>query len=108
MKNLRNKTQKLVAVLACAPFLGVWAGAVSAKDKNLPGFSPLSETNPQSILRRLRSHEEFLNGCGPKPGSKRCDAGVQALTPTLSQRERDSNCNTTYFLVLKPWRKRSV
>src|SRR5882724_12949714 len=34
MKNLRNKTQKLVAVLACALFLGVCASAVSAKDLN--------------------------------------------------------------------------
>jgi len=44
-------------------------GLLRPANKKLSGFSPLSETSPQSILQRLRCCEEFLTGCGLKPGS---------------------------------------
>ena len=43
-----------------------WQGRLG---KDLPGFSPLSKTSPQSILQRVRFCEEFLTECGLEPGS---------------------------------------
>src|SRR4051812_15828678 len=53
--------------------------------KNLPGFSPLSEKCPQSILQRLRFYEEFLTRMRAKAGSNVWCSLAQTLTPTSSR-----------------------
>jgi hypothetical protein len=38
-------------------------------EKIYPGFSPLFDASPQSILQRLLLYQEFLVGCGLKPSN---------------------------------------
>src|SRR5205814_6580257 len=84
---------------ACLPLPlgeGRGEGIVRRFRNNLPGFSPLLKRGHQSILQRRRCCDETLNGLRAEARSHVVVVVcAQALTPTLSQRERESYCTTT-------------
>ncbi|MDX6501350.1 MAG: hypothetical protein QOG23_4610 [Blastocatellia bacterium] len=74
-------------------------GLVRQARDNSPGFSPFSRRATSQFFNAIDACEEFLNGLRAEARSNVVVAVcAQALTPTLSQRERESNCSTTHLV----------
>ena len=97
---IRNheKTQRVQLMSQVYYYLwreGRGEGLVRQAWNNSSGFSPLSRRDPISSSTPLM-REEFLNGLRAEArGNVVVAVCAQALTPTLSQRERESTCTTT-------------
>src|SRR3989440_2578480 len=71
-------------------------GLVQRARNNSPGFSPFSRRATSQFFYAVDVGEEFLNGLRTEARSNVVVAvWAQALTPTLSQREREATCTTT-------------
>src|SRR2546430_2646604 len=99
-RNLQRKLNpRLGTGTVCLPLPlgeGRGEGLVRQARNNSPGFSPFSRRATSQFFYAVDAWEEFLNGLRAEARSNVVVAVcAQALTPTLSQREREATCTTT-------------